>query len=132
MKLKFNRLHNSTPRTLVLTLLPTTPALEPRDRAIDNLFLRRRHNASSIDSRLNMSNWIHWDIIEPLCRCDILVVLAVGEMLVAALGRGFVVAVAEDQSGGEDVDANMKMSYCYCLGRRGGLTTSSRGTDIPA
>jgi hypothetical protein len=58
-------------------------------------------------------------------------VLAAGKMLTAALGRGFVVAVAEDQSGGEDVDADMKMSYCYCLGRKGGLTTSSRGTGIP-
>ena len=132
MKLKLNRLHNITPRTLMLTLLPTTPPLKPRDRPIDNLFLGRRHDASSIDSRLDMSNWIHRDIIEPLCRCDILVVLAVGEMLAAALGRAFVVAVAEDQSRGEDIDADMKMSYCYCLGGKGGLTTSSRGTDIPA
>ena len=96
MKLKLNRLDNIYTCTFVLRLLATGPAFKTRDRSVNDLFLRWRHNALRIDSRLDVSNRIHRDIRKAQRRVVVFMMWAVGERSATTVGWAVVVTVVED------------------------------------
>jgi len=99
MKLKLNRLDNSSASPFVLWLLIAIrgSAVKAWGWSINDLFLRRWHDASAIDSRLNVSDRIHCNIGEAQGSVVIFVMLTTAcEGTPTTLGRAFIVPVVEN------------------------------------